>query len=436
MNEWPELPLEECLAALIDYRGKSPTKSPTGIPVISAKVVKDGRIIHPVEQTIDPSYYDEWMRRGLPCVGDVVLTTEGPLGEIAQLDLQTVHYALGQRIVVLRGRENVLDNTFLKFLLQSDIAQRRLHSFATGTTVSGISQKSLRRVPLPIPPISEQRGIAELLGSLDDKIELNRRLNDTLEAMAQAIFRDWFVDFGPTRRKIDGATDPVEIMDGLVADPERSLELAGLFSANFGDDGLPGGWSHGPLGDLVANVVDRCVPSETTRRRPYIPIDMITAKSLIIQDGRPGSEAQSSLVAFRRNDILFGAMRPYFHKVALSHFDGTTRTTVFVLRPKDEADLGFALMTINDERTIEYATQHSSGTTIPYAVWRGSLERMSVLRPPSVLRAAYGQIIQPMLDRMLASASQNRALAETRDLLLPKLMSGDIRVHAVASASE
>ena len=82
------------------------------------------------------------------------------------------------------------------------------------------------------------------LGSLDDKIELNRRMNETLEAMAQAIFRDWFVDFGPTRRKIEGATDPVEIMGGLVTDPERaSQQMADMFPASFGDNGLPEGWT-------------------------------------------------------------------------------------------------------------------------------------------------------------------------------------------------
>jgi hypothetical protein len=144
MSCWIERPLEDCLAALIDYRGKSPTKSETGVPVISAKVVKSGIITHPIEQTIAPSYYNEWMRHGFPEVGDVVMTTEGPLGEVAQLDETTVKYALGQCIVVLRGKPQVLDNDFLKFLLQTDLLQSRLSARATATTVLGISQKALR----------------------------------------------------------------------------------------------------------------------------------------------------------------------------------------------------------------------------------------------------------------------------------------------------
>jgi type I restriction enzyme S subunit len=163
-SNWSSLLLESALEALIDYRGKSPPKSEEGVPVISAKVVKGGRVLYPIEQTIAPEYYAVWMTRGLPKVGDVVMTTEGPMGEIAQLDAQTATYALGQRIVCMRGKKGVLDNNFLKFLLISPTQQTILHSFATGTTVAGISQKSLRSVPIRLPPYRDQVVIGRLLG--------------------------------------------------------------------------------------------------------------------------------------------------------------------------------------------------------------------------------------------------------------------------------
>ena len=107
-----------------------------------------------------------------------------------------------------------------------------LQQLASGSSAQPMLNKSnFSQISLELPPIAEQTAIADLLSSLDDKIELNRRMNETLEAMAQAIFRDWFVDFGPTRRKIDGATDPVEVMGGLVSDPDRARELAALFPA-------------------------------------------------------------------------------------------------------------------------------------------------------------------------------------------------------------
>ena len=115
-GEWKSLPLEECVAAIIDYRGKSPDKRPFGIPLITAKIIKSGRIEKP-EEFIAETEYGEWMRRGIPQRGDVVMTTEAPLGEVAQLDGATI--ALAQRVIALRGKPGVVDNTFLKFLLQS-----------------------------------------------------------------------------------------------------------------------------------------------------------------------------------------------------------------------------------------------------------------------------------------------------------------------------
>ena len=179
-SNWQSRPLETVMHAIIDYRGKSPRKTSFGIPLITARVVKDGRIMQP-DEFIAAEDYDRWMSRGLPKAGDVLITTEAPLGEVAQLDGRKV--ALAQRLITLRGKADVLDNTFLKFLLQSQSIQDALKARSTGTTVSGIRQSELRKVQLPVPPIEEQRAIAHILGTLDDKIELNRKMNETLEAI-------------------------------------------------------------------------------------------------------------------------------------------------------------------------------------------------------------------------------------------------------------
>ena len=203
--EWEVATLEDRMEAIIDYLGKTPRKTTAGIPLITAKVVKGGRIETP-DEFIDPAEYDEWMRRGLPRKGDVLVTTEAPLGEVAQLGGEKV--ALAQRLIALRGKPKLLDNTFLKFLLQSEAVQTQLAARSSGSTVSGIKQSELRKVRLTLPPFQEQRAIACILGSLDDKIELNRRRSRTLEAMARAIFQSWFVDFGPVRAKAAGQPPP------------------------------------------------------------------------------------------------------------------------------------------------------------------------------------------------------------------------------------
>jgi type I restriction enzyme, S subunit len=156
-HTWKLMPLEDCMDAIIDYRGKTPKKVPFGIPLITAKIVKGGRIIDGEQEYIAIDNYDDWMQRGLPEAGDIVMTTEAPLGEIAQLDGRKI--ALGQRLITLRGNPNILDNTFLKFLMLSDFVQNQLHARATGTTVQGIKQSELRKVTLLVPPLSEQQAL-------------------------------------------------------------------------------------------------------------------------------------------------------------------------------------------------------------------------------------------------------------------------------------
>lgn len=435
VSDWRELPLGECLSTLIDYRGKSPKKSETGIPVISAKVVKDGRITHPIVQKIAPSYYVEWMRRGLPRVGDVVLTTEGPLGEVAQLDDNTAGYALGQRIVVLRAKENILDNNFLKFLLQSPVAQTRLQSYATGTTVAGISQQSLRRVPLPIPPLQQQRDVAELLGSLDDKIELNRRMNETLEAMAQAIFRDWFVDFGPTRRKLEGATDPATIMGGLVTDPARAQELADLFPATLGDDGLPEGWEEGCLDDVAKSAGTSVQPADVDPATPYIGLEHMPRRSISLWDWASASDVTSNKSSFKAGQVLFGKLRPYFHKVGVAPLEGVCSTDIVVLDAKWPEALAFVLTCVSSEAFVAFTDQSSTGTKMPRTSW-SVMKSFAVALPSVEVISAFSLLLSPMFEKIVASVHENRTLASTRDLLLPKLMSGDIRLGEAQELAE
>lgn len=194
MEEWKQDKLIDLLDSLIDYRGKTPRKVDKGIPLITAKIVKNGRIDTPTE-FIDIKDYNSWMVRGFPKNGDVILTTEAPLGEVAQLDDKKI--ALAQRIVCLRGKEGVLDNTFLKYFLLSSLGQARLKARETGTTVTGIKQSELKEVLIDYPPYKYQKQITSILKSLDDKIELNRRINENLEQQAQALFKSWFVDFEP-----------------------------------------------------------------------------------------------------------------------------------------------------------------------------------------------------------------------------------------------
>jgi len=309
-----------------------------------------------------------------------------------------------------------IDIRFLYYVLHT--LTRRLGTYSQGTATKFLTMRILSSLPIPLPPLSEQRAIAHILGTLDDKIELNRRMNATLEEMACALFKSWFVDFDPVRAKAEGR------------DTGLPREIADLFPNGFEESELgevPRGWWVGRLSDLVTNVVDRVQPSAATEGISYVPIECISPRTICLYDAQPGINAHSSLVRFQRGDILFGAMRPYFHKVCIAPFDGTTRTTAFVLRP-DPSELGFTVFVVSRDETIDFATAHSEGSTIPYAKWMNSLDSLSVVLPPCTLRRQFHQVVMPMVSRMMASVTESRTLAALRDALLPKLISGAVRV--------
>ena len=169
------------VASFIDYRGKTPKKTLSGVPLITAKIVKNGTI-NPPNEFIDPDEYNNWMTRGFPEKGDVVLTTEAPLGEVAQL--RDSHVALAQRIILLRGKQGILDNTYLKYFLLSSDGQNRLKARETGTTVTGIKSSELQEVLIPILPFPIQKKVAQILSNIDEKIYYNTQINQNLECIA------------------------------------------------------------------------------------------------------------------------------------------------------------------------------------------------------------------------------------------------------------
>jgi type I restriction enzyme, S subunit len=421
-TEWSRLTLESVLEELIDYRGKSPPKSEGGVPVISAKVVKGGRILFPIEQTIDPAYYPVWMTRGLPKIGDVVMTTEGPMGEVARLDAQTAKYALGQRVVCMRGKEGVLDNTFLKFLLASPAQQAILHAFSTGTTVAGISQKSLRSIPIALPPYQYQVVIGRLLGAIDDKIELNRQTNETLEAMARSIFKDWFVDFGPTRAKAEGHV------------PHLAAHLWSLFPAGFNDEGNPEGWLSGTLEEIVElNPREQLKAGAVTLYLDMgaLPTSGPVPEQAVLREFSAG-------MRFRNSDTLLARITPCLEngKTALvqslpNDTVGWGSTEFIVLRSRSPIPFTYPYLLARDSAFRSHAIQSMTGSSGRQRVRTEALAAYPVVIPSNDVWRAFGSLTHPMFEKIKMNAEGSITLGETRDLILPKLISGEIRVRDV-----
>jgi type I restriction enzyme S subunit len=439
MGEWQTELLDDCLATLIDYRGKSPPKSSAGIPVLSAKVVKTTGLLRPVEQTIAPDYYPKWMTRGLPQPGDVVMTTEAPMGEVIQLDEETAQFALGQRIVCMRGKKKKLDNTFLRYLLTSPIQQSILASYATGTTVLGISQKALRSMPISFPGFIEQREIGEFLAALDDKIELNRRMNETLEAMARAIFKDWFVDFGPTRAKSEGGA------------PYLAPELWDLFPDALDDEGKPVGWTRERIGNqVVAKKGLSYKGAGLTDEANGIPLHNLNS---VLEGGGYKNEGLKFYSGdykprhiVRPGDLIVANTEQGFDHLLIGYSalvpawvgkEGLFSHHIFKVEPRPNSPLSRVWLhfALSASWFGEAIRRFSNGTTVNMLP-PDAFEIPEIIVPPSGLVRAFEEFVEPKLRRQEDAVGESRTLAQTRDLLLPKLMSGEIRLTEAEEAVE
>jgi type I restriction enzyme S subunit len=418
MKERILYPLEKCMDAIIDYRGKTPCKTNYGIPLITAKVVKDGRIL-PVTEYIDPASYDTWMRRGIPVKGDVLLTTEAPLGEVAQLDGRKV--ALAQRVITLRGRDGLLDNTYLKYLLISEYVQMQLFGHATGTTVEGIKQSELRKILLPIPPVPEQKAIAHILGSLDDKIELNRQMNETLEGMARALFKSWFVDFDPV---IDNAlvagnpipdefADRAEIRRQALADGTANREVAKSFPAAFQQTEamgwIPEGWKGAKLSDLL----------EVKYGKDHKKL----AEGSIPVYGSGGLMRYADKALYSGESVLIPRKGTLSNILYLNEKFWTV-DTMFYTTPKCSYFLKYTFYHL---KRLDFASMNV-GSAVPSMTTK-VLNALPIVMPAESVLHKFDSVLTSYFERAEANNMQSKMLSKLRDTLLPKLISGEVRIE-------
>jgi len=365
----------------------------------------------------------------------VVSCIGSDMGKAAILQRQSVTNQQINTLVV----DSAHDHRFVYYNLRA--RKDEIRSMAGGSAQPILNKSDFGKLSIVLPSRAEQSSIADVLSSLDDKIELNRQMNETLEEMAQTLFKSWFVDFDPVIDNALAAGNAIPEPLQKRAEARQALgdqrkplpaDIQALFPDRFAFTDemgwIPDGWDDGKLGSLLEQRVERVSPSDYTRSVPYVPIDCISPKSLFLNYSKHGEEAQSSLTKFYENDILFGAMRPYFHKVCIAPFDGITRTTAFVLYPRKASDFAFALLALHQEKAIEFATAHSTGTTIPYAKWEKSLSEYSLVVPPAELRKLFNDKMKYTLLKIPTKYSENRVLSDLRDTLLPKLLSGELRI--------
>lgn len=282
------------------------------------------------------------------------------------------------------------------YLRTSDFRGKFLGLSGTMTTRASLRNEDLLAMEILLPPLKEQKRIADILSAYDDLIENNQKQIKLLEEAAQRLYKQWFID----------------------------LRYPGHETTKI-VDGIPEGWRKGCLADIVRDVGINEKKENRTNYSYYLPIDCLPKKSLTYTDFNNIELAESSLVAFSENDIVFGAMRPYFHKVVVARDPGLTRSTCFVINTLKQSMWSYAVMLLFDAETIKYATKISVGTTMPYVRWKDFIS-MPILIPHENVTKDFNRIICPIIDRLKKISKQNIYLKQARNRLLPKLMNGEL----------
>ena len=392
LSDWKEYRIGELIETI--FSGGTPnTKNSDywngSLPWLSSGETRN-RYINVTEKTItDSGAQNSSTRQALK--GDVVMASAGQGYTRGQVSFLNIDTFINQSVIAIRANEKVLDKKFLFYNLSSRYEE--LRAISDSNSIRGsITTKMVKSMNIRIPDLNTQKAIANTLSSIDDKIETSKQINHHLEQMAQAIFKSWFVDFEP-----------------------------------FGGK-MPNDWTIGKLSDVL-KLIKNGINDKDKQKLPYVPIDILPMHSLSLNSYKSNDEAKSSLITFKKNDILLGAMRVYFHRVCISPFTGITRSTCFVLRPFNKIYLEYCLLTCNLKSSIEYAQSTSKGSTMPYAVWENGLAELKIPIPTEKVIKNFSKIVSPLIKTLQDSIYEIENLQNLRDTLLPKLLSGEISVN-------
>lgn len=380
----------------------------SGIHVVKVTNMVNGRIKAGKDNYLPYSKYDRYKKHQLRA-GDLIVATVGShptqpdsvVGRTAVVTEEFDGSFLNQNAVCIRViRSDLVEPNFLAYLSKTVLFRHHIESRARGSANQvRMALGELKKFSFDYPNVLEQQKIAAILSAYDDLIENNNRRIALLEKMAEEIYREWFV-----RLRFPGHDST----------PIRK--------------GIPEGWQVGELQDISVEGSVSTEPGEHLSPRDYVPIDLLQKRRVLPESSLPYTEAKSSLVLFEERDILFGAMRPYQHKVCIAPFSGVTRSTCLVIRPLSASYFSYLYWTLFQPTSIEYATLICNGADRPYVVWRKGLERMPLFVPPENLASRFNEVCQPIFDEIMLLFEAQNNLAQTRDLLLGRLISGKLSV--------
>lgn len=352
---------------------------------------------------------------------DIIISIVGTIGLISIIDTDLDNASLTENCAKLIYDKGKLDRDFLYYFLISGEGQEEIKRGIVGSTQPKLPFYNIQKIRLPLPPIEEQKAIATILSAFDDKIELNRRMNVTLEAMARALFKAWFVDF-----------EPVHANKEKRPSTSSSPEIAQLFPSDF-ENGIPKGWRQ-----ITLNEACEVNPLRSLRKGAIAKyLDMASVPTVGHRVSGVRDRVFTSGAKFKNGDTLLARITPCLENGKTAFVDflsedeiGWGSTEFIVLRPKNRMPYYFAYLLCRTDEFRSFAIQSMTGTSGRQRVQVDSITRFSLAIPSSdsAIGEKFGILTSPMVEKIKQNSEEIFSLAQIRDSLLPRLISGRLRV--------
>ena len=328
---------------------------------------------------------DNSLRKGKVSRNDVILTTRGTVGNVAiytnSIPFDNVRINSG--MVILRCDDEKVSPLYLYCALRSKEFLLNVNGFKSGVAQPQLPIKDLKQIEIPLPPLPVQRRIADILSAYDDLIENNRRRIAILEETARLTYRKWFGE----------------------AEQGRTATL----------------------GEICREVRRGVSPDAIAPDTPYIGLEHMPRRSISLCEWESAQKVSSTKLAFEAGDILFGKIRPYFHKVGIALVDGVVSSDAIVIKPNSTELLAYVLMTVSSDAFVAAASQGmKEGSKMPRADWK-QLLRYCVVLPDAETLTAFNKVLNPILAQLKTLCFSTRTLAAARDMLLPRLMNNNLK---------
>ncbi|MCC6302177.1 MAG: restriction endonuclease subunit S [Gammaproteobacteria bacterium] len=410
-GEWSQVRLGDVAERIT--KGTTPTTIggrfvDAGIAFVKVESFSDDGRFYPDKLAFIDDETNQLLSRSVLQEDDVLFTIAGTIGRVARVSREILPANTNQAVAIIRPRKDLIDPGFLYFVLKDELRVQHAHSRVVQSVQANFSLSELSGIEIPLPEMGEQRAIAHILGTLDDKIELNRRMNETLESMARVLFKSWFVDFDPVRAKAEGR------------DPGLPKPLADLFPDSFEDSDLgeiPKGWELRPLGKLAdvnwgdtnttkASYCESGFPAYSASGKDgflsYHDFDITGVVVSAIGANAGETWLATGKWSCIKNTICFWATEPNI----------TTEYLFYATHGKERWPL--------------------RGSAQPF-IAQGDARSMTILVPANDLAIRFKELIRPWLDGTESRTRESATLSGIRDVLLPKLISGELQCNRLGA---